>query len=85
MYNRVAACPDSFPFGTRFVIKGSWRRLADGTVECLDRGGMVVMRGSVISLDLLRRDPVWRETIPVTVIWPEWLDYAPDLISPSNR
>ena len=59
--------------------------LADGTVECLDRGGMVVMRGSVISLDLLRRDPVWRETIPVTVIWPEWLHDAPDHVPHSNR
>ena len=85
LYDRVAACPPEFPFGTRFVIAGSWRGLADGEYECLDRGGMVVTRGGVISLDLLRRDPVWRETIPVTVIWPEWLNDAPDFVSPSNR
>jgi len=70
-YGAALACPAEFPIGTRFVISGSRWALADGEWLCLDRGGAIVIDGRGVStLDLLRRKPVWAETLSVIAIPP---------------
>lgn len=70
-YDRATACPEVFPLGTRFHITGSRYGLADGDWRCLDRGGMVTMGKDGAVLDLLKHNPVWGESLIVTVTLPQ--------------
>jgi len=71
-YGRALACPAEFPIGTVFEIRGSRWALADGVYVCLDRGGAVTtLPDGTVVLDLLRKSPVWRETLIVTAYIPQ--------------
>lgn len=70
-YGRALACPKQVPIGAVFVIRGSRWGLADGEWRCLDRGGAVVMRDDgVMVLDLLVREPIWRDELEVEIRLP---------------
>ncbi len=46
---QACACPQEYPFGTKFVVLGE-------TWTCLDRGGAIVREGNKIWLDLLTKN-----------------------------
>lgn len=67
-FDRALACPEDYPIGTIFSIEGSRWGLADGEWVCLDRGGRVIVdENGIVSLDLLKHDPIWGETLQVEV------------------
>lgn len=71
-YGHALACPAEFPIGTLFVIEGSRYGLADGAYTCLDRGGAVtVLPDGTVVLDLLRKSPIWSESLIVTAYVPQ--------------
>ena len=85
-YGRALACPERFPIGTEFLIRGSRWGLADGRYRCMDRGGAVVVRDDgVVVLDLLRREPVWNEVLRVKVVFPEAYNVRTDRTRSRNR
>ena len=70
-YGRALACPLEFERGTVFRISGSRWGLADGDWVCLDWGhAIVVQPDGTVTLDLLSRYPIWKETLDVEVIAP---------------
>lgn len=70
-WGRALACPQEFPLGTVFEIRGSRWGLADGDFICLDRGGGVtVLQDGTVVLDLLRTSPIWQESLIVTAYIP---------------
>lgn len=71
-YNKAVACPQEFPRGTTFVIEGSMWGHADGSYKCWDAGGAVTFKNDgSISLDILSREPLWKDTLLVEVILPD--------------
>jgi hypothetical protein len=59
-YYDAAACPSEFPYKTHFVFYTVHGEYID--VECLDGGDNIVIKDDgVIRLDLLRKEPVWRQ------------------------
>lgn len=70
-YGRALACPLEFERGTVFRIRGSRWGLADGDWVCLDWGHAIVIQDDgTVTLDLLLRYPVWKETLEVEVLRP---------------
>ena len=67
-YYDAAACPPELPYKSTLAFTSHHGEHIQ--VRCLDGGGSIVIRDGVIRLDLLRKEPVWRQDYPATLYLP---------------